>query len=162
MNLQERRSACCAHTLRAGPILLLALMILVSVFTAGCSNPDRAILARLSESEQARFLDGRNVANRCWICHDLAGTVKKVGPSLLGVYGRNSGRAPGYVGSDAMISAAIVWDDRTLGSFLADPAGFVPGNRMVSAAIENPAALVKLLFYLEHVTRPGARTPEGS
>ena len=134
--------------------------ILMGVFAAACSNPDRAILARMNESEQARFLSGRSLANRCWICHDLAGTVKKVGPSLLGVYGRSSGLAPGYKGSDAMIGAAIVWDDRTLAAFLMDPTGFVPGNGMVSDGIENPAALAGLLFYLRHVTRPGARIPE--
>jgi cytochrome c len=135
-------------------------MILIGAFAAACSNPDRAILARMNESEQARFLSGRSVANRCWICHDLAGTVKKVGPSLLGVYGRSSGLAPGYKASDAMIGAAIVWNDRTLAAFLMDPTGFVPGNGMVSAGIENPAALADLLFYLRHVTRPGARIPE--
>ncbi len=129
---------------------------------AGCSNPDRVILARMNESEQARFLSGRSVASRCWICHDLAGTVKKVGPSLLGLYGRRSGLAPGYRGSDAMIAATIVWDDRSLAAFLRNPAGFVPGNRMVSAGVDNPAALADLLFYLHHVTRPGARNPEES
>ena len=46
----------------------------------GCSDPDAAILARLDETEQARFKRGQQVAVPCWTCHDLAGTVKKVGP----------------------------------------------------------------------------------
>jgi len=61
-----------------------------------------------------------------------------------------------------MISATIVWDDRSLAAFLRNPAGFVPGNRMVAAGVDNPAALADLLFYLRHVTRPGARNPEES
>jgi cytochrome c len=61
-----------------------------------------------------------------------------------------------------MISASIVWDDRSLAAFLMDPVGFVPGNRMVSAGIQNLDALADLLFYLRHVTRPGARSPEAS
>ncbi len=137
-------------------------LILVGIATAGCSNPDREILAGLDEADQERFLRGRSAAGGCWVCHDLAGTVKKVGPSLLGVYGRRSGLAPGYQGSPAMISASIVWDDRSLAAFLMDPVGFVPGNRMVSAGIQNRDALADLLFYLRHVTRPGARTPEAS
>ena len=141
---------------------VLVVSLLVSVLSMGCSNPDRLILARMNEADQARFLSGRSVAGRCWICHDLAGSVKKVGPSLMGVYGRNSGIAPGYQASDAMIGASIVWDDRSLTAFLMDPAGFVPGNRMVSAGIRDSVSLADLLFYLRHVTRPGARTPRES
>jgi cytochrome c len=137
-----------------GPFVSLGLLAQLGV---GCQNPDRAILERMNQAEQERFLSGRDAAGRCWICHDLAGTVKKVGPSLLGVYGRQSGTAPDYQASDAMITASIVWDDRSLSAFLANPAGFVPGNRMVSKGVDSPRAMADLLFYLRNVTRPGAR-----
>ena len=65
--------------------------------------------------------------------------------------------APGYVSSPALISATVVWDDRALAAFLSNPAGFIPGNLMVSPALRDAAALSDLLFYLRHVTRPGAR-----
>ena len=139
-----------------------AALILIAASATGCGNPDRVILAHMNEAEKERFLSGRSVAGPCWICHDLAGTVQKVGPPLLGIYGRSSGHAPGYEASSAMIAAMIVWDDRSLAAFLVDPAGFVPGNRMVSPGIQNRAALTDLLFYLRHVTRPGARTSEDS
>ena len=135
---------------------------MVSILIVGCSDLDREILARLNDAEQERFTSGRQAANGCWVCHDLAGTVKKVGPSLLGVYGRASGQAPDYNGSPSMLGASIVWDDRSLALFLSDPAGFVPGNRMVSPGIRNSGELADLLFYLRHVTRPGARSPEKS
>jgi hypothetical protein len=95
-------------------MLAASVLVLLVLLVGGCSDPDTAIFARLSEADQARFRTGRQVAVPCWTCHDLAGTVKKVGPSLLGVYGRKSGRAPEYVGSPAMLSASIVWDDRML------------------------------------------------
>jgi cytochrome c len=147
MNLQSRR------VVRVSA----RVCVVVSIFVVGCFNPDREILARMSEAEQARFLQGRSAAIPCWTCHDLAGNVKKVGPSLLGVYGRRSGTAPDYNASPAMIGATIVWDDRSLAAFLLEPAGFVPGNRMVSPGIRDSAGLADLLFYLRHVTRPGAR-----
>ena len=128
---------------------------------AGCGDPDRAILERLAEPERERFLRGRRVATPCWTCHDLAGRVKKIGPSLLGVYGRASGQAPDYNASPAMRAASVVWDDRTLAAYLSNPAGFVPGNRMVAEPIRNAGALSDLLFYLRHVTRPGARDAGG-
>lgn len=139
-------------------IRLLSLIVVVALAQASCSDPDTQILARLGEGEQARFRRGRAVSIPCWTCHDLAGTVKKVGPSLLGVYGRRSGIAPDYEGSPAMVSASIEWDDRSLGAFLANPGGFVPGNRMVSPGVRDTAARADLLFYLRHVTRPGARS----
>jgi cytochrome c len=69
--------------------------------------------------------------------------------------------APAYTGSNAMIGASIVWDDRSLSLFLRNPGGFVPGNRMVSPGIANSGELADVLFYLRHVTHPGARSPKG-
>lgn len=140
--------------------LLPGLFACVAGIGIGCTDPDREILASLDAAQQARFRQGRSIAVPCWTCHDLAGTVRKNGPSLLGLYGRRSGMAPGYSASPAMIGAAIVWDDRTLAGFLSSPANFVPGNRMVSPGVQDPAALADLLFYLRHVTRPGAREPQ--
>ena len=132
-------------------------VLLGVVLGLGCSDPDRQILASLDSVEEARFRRGRAAAAPCWTCHDLAGTVKKVGPSLLGLYGRRSGDTSDYAASAALIGASIVWDDRALGAFLASPSRFVPGNRMVSPGIQDAETLSDLLFYLRHVTRPGAR-----
>jgi cytochrome c len=137
--------------------LTLAISILAVALLSGCSDPDRVILDGLDAAGQERFRRGRSIAVPCWTCHDIAGTVKKVGPSLLGLYGRRSGMAPGYSGSPEMRAASIVWDDRMLAAFLADPARFVPGNRMVSGGVRDPSSMGDLLFYLRHVTRPGAR-----
>jgi len=138
-------------------IWIAAALSIGSLFGAGCSDPDREILASFDSVEEARFRRGRAVAVPCWTCHDLAGTVKKVGPSLLGLFGRRSGMTSDYAASPALISASIVWDERTLAAFLSDPSRFVPGNRMVSPGIRDAGALSDLLFYLGHVTRPGAR-----
>jgi len=140
---------------RRGAIQMVGCLGLI--LWVGCSDPDRVILASMDEAEAARFHRGRAVANPCWVCHDIAGPVNKVGPSLAGLYGRRSGMAPGYTSTAALLGASIVWDDRSLQAFLANPSGFVPGNGMVSPGIQNAAALSDLLFYLRHVTRPGAR-----
>lgn len=137
--------------------LLAILLGGLALAATACSDPDAAILARLDEAERARFKRGQQVAVPCWTCHDLAGTVKKVGPSLLGLYGRRSGEAPDYESSPALRAASIVWDDRMLAAFLRNPAGFVPGNRMVSPGVRDAGRLDDLLFYLRHVTEPGAR-----
>lgn len=162
--MKKRKDACSRAGRRGRPrrahATRRAIGATVLLAWAACSDPDAAILARLDAADEARFRRGRAVAVPCWTCHDLAGTVQKVGPSLLGLYGRRSGQAPNYSASPALVSASIVWDARSLAAFLANPSRFVPGNRMVAPGIQNPAALADLLFYLEHVTRPGARSPE--
>lgn len=151
-----RRDRRAARATRLGALLLL----LVCGATA-CRDPDRAILAGLSAPERARFERGRSAAVPCWTCHDLAGSVDKVGPSLVGVFGRRSGMAPDQQGSDALLAASIVWDERSLAAFLSDPSGFIPGTTMVSPGVRSPEALSDLIFYLRHVTRPGARADAG-
>jgi cytochrome c2 len=143
--------------IRGGAVWIGIGLLAGFVFGVGCSDPDAAILASFDAEQEARFRRGRGVAVPCWTCHDLAGTVKKNGPALLGLYGRRSGLSPGYSASPALIGATIVWDDRTLAAFLSNPSGFIPGNRMVSPGIRDASALSDLLFYLQHVTRPGAR-----
>jgi cytochrome c len=65
---------------------------------------------------------------RCTGCHAL--TENHEGPALKGVYGRTSGTAAGFAYSAALKKAAIVWDDKTLDKWLADPDAFVAGNDM--------------------------------
>ena len=146
-----------AIAVRAVGMLGVIGLLAIGLGVAGCSDPDRAILARLDEEGQAHFRRGRAVATPCWTCHDLAGSVKKVGPSLVGIYGRRSGWAPDYNASPALLDANIVWNDRSLGAFLRDPAGFLPGNSMVSPGVQDAGSLGDLLFYLRHVTYPRAR-----
>ena len=65
---------------------------------------------------------------RCTGCHAL--TQNHEGPALQGVYGRTSGTAAGFAYSAALKKAAIVWDDKTLDKWLADPDAFIAGNDM--------------------------------
>ncbi len=152
---------CIRRPARATRLAARLLLVLLVCGAAACRDPDRAILAGLSAPERARFERGRSAAVPCWTCHDLAGSVDKVGPSLVGVFGRRSGRAPDQQGSDALLAASIVWDERSLAAFLSDPSGFVPGTTMVSPGVRSPDALSDLIFYLHHVTRPGARADTG-
>jgi cytochrome c2 len=134
--------------------------LLLALGSFGCPDPDEAIFAWLDEAGEEPFRRRRQVATPRWTCHDFAGDVKKVGPSLLGVFGRRAGWAPNYKPSQALLDSQIVWNERTLSAFLSDPAGFVPGNTMVSPGVQDPQAIADLLFYMRHVTRPGAREME--
>ena len=67
--------------------------------------------------------------DQCSGCHVLTGEGYAA-PPLAGVYGRKAGAVAGFGYSDAMTKSGIVWNDASLGGFLADPSKSVPGTAM--------------------------------
>ena len=69
---------------------------------------------------------------RCYTCHSLEPGVTKVGPTLVGLFGRRAGSVEGFNQySEAMVASGVVWDEDTLNEFLSDPQKFIPGNKMM-------------------------------
>ncbi|WP_188823450.1 c-type cytochrome [Novosphingobium indicum] len=85
--------------------------------------------------------------NNCAACHSVEpGKESGFAPNLFGLGGRLSGSGPGG-GSKALVDAKIAWNQETLQSFLADPAGLAPGTSMV-ISVTNPGDRSALVFYL--------------
>jgi cytochrome c len=91
---------------------------------------------------------GEKVFNKCKICHVLDEPTNKIGPYLVGIIGREAGTAEGFKYSDAMKESGVVWDDETLATYLADPRGFIPGNRMIFPGLKKEEEIQDLLAYL--------------
>ena len=53
----------------------------------------------------------------------------------------------------------VKWTSATLDTFIADPQGFIKGNRMAFAGITDPAERADLIAYLEQTTMN--RNPDG-
>ena len=96
--------------LGAGAALLLAISPAYAQ-----SNGDAARGERLYES-------------RCGGCHSL--DANRVGPKHRGVFGRRAGAVAGFPYSKAVKTAGIVWDEKSLDSWLTNPQRFIPGQRM--------------------------------
>ena len=47
-----------------------------------------------------------------------------------------------------MARSPVVWDEASLDAFLADPAGFMPGNAMVSPGMSSPQDRAAVIAYL--------------
>lgn len=92
---------------------------------------------------------GKKVFNKCKVCHALEAGVNKVGPSLAGVVGRPAGTVEGFNYSDAMKSAGITWDAATLDQYLADPKGFIPGNKMAFVGLKKEKERQDVIAYLQ-------------
>ena len=65
---------------------------------------------------------------RCTGCHTL--DKIKVGPRLRGVYGRQAGKDPEFMYSDAVKGASVTWEESTLDRWLLDTESVIPGNDM--------------------------------
>jgi cytochrome c len=96
---------------------------------------------------------GKRIFNKCHACHNADVAKNKVGPTLLGLFGRHAGSVEDFHYSDAMKNADIVWDKDTLEKYIADPKGVVPGNKMAFAGIKNHDQIEDLLAYLEEATK---------
>jgi cytochrome c len=90
---------------------------------------------------------GKSVFEACAACHATDHT-NRVGPSLEGIIGRKAGTAPGFRYSRAMKNSAIVWDEKTLDTFLESPQKAVPGTIMPYAGLKGTTDRVDLIAYL--------------
>lgn len=92
---------------------------------------------------------GKRVFNKCKTCHALTEEKNKIGPHLVGILGRKSGSVAGFKYSDAMQKAGIVWDEKAISDYIADPKKFVPGNKMVLAPIKDDDQREDLIAYIK-------------
>ncbi len=83
---------------------------------------------------------------RCGGCHSLDKNME--GPRLRGVYGRQSGTAPGFQYSESLKNAKIAWNDETLDKWLTDTEALAPDNDM-TFRVANPDERRDIIAYLK-------------
>ena len=96
---------------------------------------------------------GAKVFNKCKACHFVDKEKNKVGPSLVGLFGRTAGTVEGYKYSDAMKSSGIVWSAETLGEYLKSPKTMVPGTKMTFVGLKKDDDVEDVIAYLEEATK---------
>ncbi|MES1203210.1 MAG: c-type cytochrome, partial [Pseudomonadota bacterium] len=86
-------------------------------------------MAPLTASPAGDASNGKKLFRQsCSGCHQVKSG--SIAPTLIGVYGRKAGTAPGYKYSQGMVESGITWDAAKLDVFLAKPASFIKGARM--------------------------------
>ena len=88
--------------------------------------------------------------SRCIACHSI--DENRVGPAHKGVFGRRAGRAKGYDYSPALKASRLVWNEKNLDRWLADPGKVIPGTKM-GYSVPNAGDRADLIEYLRAESR---------
>jgi cytochrome c len=112
---------------------LAALALLSSACGVAAQAPDAAA-------------GGELFKQRCSVCHATTGDKPGIGPSLAGVVGRKAA-STGFTYSAALKASGLVWNPKTLDSFLTAPGQLVSGTRMV-ISVSDPKQRADVVAYL--------------
>ena len=96
---------------------------------------------------------GKRIFRLCSGCHSLKPGEIRVGPSLAGLFGRKAGSEPGYGYSPALKNAAVVWDEKTLDAWFANPRKLVPGNRMFFRGLKRSRQRADLIAFFKQAAK---------
>ena len=106
-------------------------------------------LASTAALAQGDAEQGEKVFNQCKACHAVDEPQNKVGPHLVGIIGRPAGSVEGFKYSDALKESGITWNEETIAAYVADPRGYIKGNRMAFAGLKDEEDIADLLAYLK-------------
>jgi nitrite reductase (NO-forming) len=121
--------------------------------------------ANSSAADAGDAAAGRQVFRKCQACHSLEPGKNVLGPSLAGVMGRKAGSVEGYNYSPAMKQANLVWDQKTLDGYLADPGKTIPGNKMPFPGLKTDhdrADVIAFLASTGGASQAAANAPQGN
>lgn len=100
-------------------------------------------------ASEVRAQSGAELFQRhCAACHSMEPALHKLGPSLGLLDARIAGDEPGFAYSEAMQASGLRWSAISLDGFLAGPAKFMPGNRMIVPGLPDAEARAELIRYL--------------
>jgi cytochrome c len=112
-------------------------------------------LAAAAQADTPAKSDDLQVAfnNSCRTCHSMREGDNRLGPSLHGVVGRKAGTLEGFGFSTAMQQSGIVWDEKTLDAFIANPEQVVHGNAMKPfGGIDDAKQRGEIVAYLKSIS----------
>ena len=85
----------------------------------------------------------------CQTCHSLTDDgVRRAGPHLDQVFGRQVGALEGFPYSEALKDAGFAWDAERLDGWLTNPQAYLPGTYMLYRQ-DDPAVRQEIISYLQ-------------
>lgn len=88
--------------------------------------------------------------NHCRTCHSVQPGDNRLGPALHGVMGRKAGSVEGFAYSPGFKTTDVVWDEKHMDQFIANPNSLFPGNNMATfAGLSNEGDRKAIIDYLK-------------
>ena len=112
---------------------------------AGCVLVLLALAAGRAGAADAEH--GKALFAACAACHSERSDA--LGPSLKGVFGRQSAVVPDFRYSNPMKRANLTWDEDNLRAYIHDPQAKVKGNRMPFGGMSDPNDVDDVVAYLK-------------
>jgi len=106
------------------------LALLVCAVLSGAAQADEVL--SVESLRDADYMKGKQAfQGRCSACHTLAADSGDIaGPNLWQVFDRVAGDKAEFAFSETLKQAGFKWTPARLDAWLADPAGYLPGNIM--------------------------------
>jgi cytochrome c len=92
--------------------------------------------------------NGKQIFNRCMVCHSIDAGVNHIGPSLHGVVNRPAGTVPNFSYSAANRKSGIVWSQQKIYDYLKNPQAMVPGTKMTFPGLPRGQDRADVIAYL--------------
>ncbi|MGN6147475.1 MAG: c-type cytochrome [Rhizomicrobium sp.] len=107
----------------AAPVVVALLSI-----SAAPSSPAPSVHSPASPPSASASRGAEIYEAKCGACHSL--DQNRIGPKHRGVFGRKAGAVPNFHYTDALKKSGIVWNEKTLDTWLQSPVKMVPGTAM--------------------------------
>jgi len=110
-----------------------------------------------AQAAEADLEKGEKLFKKCKNCHFADKEKKKIGPHLVGLFGRKAGAVDGFRYSSAMKAKGeegLVWDAETLDEYLTKPKKFIPKTKMQFPGLKKEEDRINLIAFLEKATKP--------
>ncbi|WP_193187852.1 c-type cytochrome [Nisaea sediminum] len=98
---------------------------------------------------------GKKVFNKCKACHVADKQKNRVGPHLVGIFGRKAGTVESFKYSKAMTEKGeegLVWTEETMTEYLKSPKAYVKGTKMSFAGLKKEDDIENVIAYLKAET----------
>jgi cytochrome c len=131
------------------PALLCAAAIVLGSVSASMAAPMALDVTDGGKKMMGDPAHGKEIFNRCMVCHTIQPGVNHIGPSLHGVVGRKAGSIPGFAYSNANKKSGIVWTEQKIYDYLKNPQAMVPGTKMTFPGLPSPQDRADVVSYLK-------------
>ena len=79
-------------------------------------------------------------------------TQNRVGPHLVGLFGRKAGKGRRFQVLGCHERVGVTWSEETISEYIADPRGYIKGNRMAFVGLKDEEDVANLVAYLKEAT----------